>query len=272
MKFNTHTVQPPRALPFRLLPALLLGLVLACPGGAAEAATKHRATGKHHASRHSGKHTAKHGKAKSPHAAPVVRSGNTSTSTSEATAASTERLVSEFAPFLGSHADTEALVTTLRSGRPTSDRGPASLVPVTGPMGYGEVRLALKLAQGALKQQGINAPSPEQISAALHGGSIQTAQGAQALPGVLMQRQQGEGWAAIAQTYNMSPEDMMPPPHMASHRSAAAPEAGTRKAHGKNAKGRKGGKTTKVNKISKPAKTSKSGKGAKAASAKKKHK
>jgi len=268
MNFKISYASPFRAVPSRWVSALVLGLVLACAGGAAEAKTKPKTAGKHPVAKHAGKHSSKHGKAKAPHAKAVVRSGATTTSASEATAASTERLVSEFAPFVGSHAETESLVTTLRSGRPTSDHGPAGLVPVTGAMGYGEVRLALKLAQGALKQQGIGAPNPDQISAALHGGTVQTPQGEQTLPGVLMQRQQGAGWAAIAQTYNMSPEDMMPPPHMAAHRSAAS-DSGSRKAHGKHGKavkGSKAGKTAKAGRAGKP------GKGAKAAPAKKKHK
>ena len=72
-------------------------------------------------------------------------------------AASTERLIAEFGSWIGNPHDADQVVTTLRSGRPTATAGAASLEPATGPLGYGEVRLALKLAQGALAQQGVTA-------------------------------------------------------------------------------------------------------------------
>ncbi len=251
---------PLRAVLFRAMPALMLGAALVCAAGAAEAKTKPKASA-HAASKHKAKASAKHSKVKVAHAKPVVRSGATATSASEATAASTERLVSEFAPLVGSNADTESLVTTLRSGRPTSDRGPAAVVPVTGPLGYGEVRLALKLAQGALKQQGINQPNPDQLSAALHGGRVMTAQGEQTLPGVLLQREQGDGWAAIAQGYNMTPEDMMPPARTGPRKATAERQ----QAHAKTGKAAKGAKA-------KAGKSAKATKSAKAGVAKKKRK
>ena len=226
----------------RALMAACLGVALACAGGAAEAKTKHPTTSKSSAkTKAKGKQaSAKRSKVKS-----VVR-GAPAVSSSEATAASTERLVAEFAPFVGSRGDTESLVTTLRSGRATSDTGPAGHVPATGPMGYGEVRLALKLAQGALKQQGVTAPTPEQISAALHGGRLQTEQGEQTLPGVLPQRQQGAGWAAMAQDYGLSTEDMMPPPRSPAARAASG--RATSHAKGKAAKGGKSSKAAKTTK------------------------
>lgn len=258
---------PVRAVLSRTMPALMLGVALACATGAADAKTNPKVQA-HASSKHKAKAGSKQAKSKAPHAKPVIRSGATTTSASEATAASTERLVGEFAPFVGSHSDTESLITTLRSGRPTSDHGPAAVAPVTGPMGYGEVRLALKLAQGALKQQGIASPNADQISAALHGGTVQTEQGPQTLPGVLMQREQGAGWAAIAQTYNMSPEDMVPPTQAGRHQAAGG--GGTARQaqakHGKPAKHAKGAKAAKSGKAHS------GGKPAKAATAKKKHK
>jgi hypothetical protein len=67
-------------------------------------------------------------------------------------------------------------------------------------MGYGNVDTALSLAQGTLATHGIQKPSPEQIEAALNGGTITTKTGETiALKGVLQQRASGMGWGQIAQ-------------------------------------------------------------------------
>jgi hypothetical protein len=51
-------------------------------------------------------------------------------------------------------------------------------------MGYGNVNIALSLAEASLKQQGITNPTPEQLQGALMG--------------VLRQRANGKGWGQIA--------------------------------------------------------------------------
>jgi hypothetical protein len=127
-------------------------------------------------------------------------------------AASTERLISEFGGWIGNRHDADQLVTTLRSGRPTATEGAASKEPATGPLGYGEVRLALKLAQGALAQQGVAYPNPDQLQAALHGGVLRTPQGEQVMDGVLPQKARGTGWANMAERYGLTTEDLLPPP------------------------------------------------------------
>ena len=99
----------------------------------------------------------------------------------------------------------------MRSGRPTATAGAASLEPATGPLGYGEVRLALKLAQGALAQQGVTAPNASQLQAALHGGALLTPQGEQMMEGVLPQKAQGTAWATMAGRYGLTTEDLLPP-------------------------------------------------------------
>lgn len=141
-------------------------------------------------------------------------------------AASTERLIAEFGGWVGNPHDADQLVTTLRSGRPTATEGAASLPPATGPLGYGEVRLALKLAQGALAQQGVMHPDSAQLQAALHGGVLRTPQGEQTLDGVLPQKAQGAGWASMAERYGLTTEDMLPPPGKAvTVKSAKRPAA-----------------------------------------------
>jgi hypothetical protein len=129
-------------------------------------------------------------------------------------AADTERLLAEFGAWIGNPREAEELVTTLRSGRVTSTEGAASMAPATGPLGYGEARLALKLAQGALNQQGVTAPDAAQLRAALHGGALSTPQGEQTLEGVLPQKAQGTGWAAMAQQYGVSVQDILPPANL----------------------------------------------------------
>ena len=154
-----------------------------------------------------------------------------------------ERLVAEFTPWLGNREDTEALVNTLRTGEPTRPSGAAGVGPATGPMGYGEARLALKMAQSTLAQQGVTQPDTEQLRAALHGGTAQTPGGVQELPGVLPLRAQGMGWAAIAERTHVPIEDLMVPPPKQPHQARSAKHG---KKHGKAAKGKKGKASKKL--------------------------
>lgn len=149
-----------------------------------------------------------------------------------------ERLVIEFTPWLGNREDTEALVNTLRTGQPTRPTGAAGVGPATGPMGYGEARLALKLAQGALAQQGVAQPNSEQLRAALHGGAAETPGGVQELPGVLPLRAQGLGWAAIAARSNVPVEDLIEPPPRAA-RQPHSSKHGKKSAHASKGKASK---------------------------------
>lgn len=175
-----------------------------------------------------------------------------------------QRLVAEFSPWIGNPQDTEMLVHSLLGGQPAGS-GAASVAPATGALGYGEARLALKLAQNTLAQEGITQPSAAQLQAALHGGALDTANGSKQLPGVLPQRAQGQSWGAMAQSAGMSVEDLIPPKSVGQRKTHASK-------HSKNAKaGKKTGKHAKA--------TGKAGAGkktkaapAKATAAKKKHK
>lgn len=148
-----------------------------------------------------------------------------------------DRLIAEFTPWLGNRDDTEALVNTLRSGQPTRPNGAAGVGPATGPMGYGEARLALKMAQSTLAQQGVTQPNTEQLRAALHGGAAETPSGVQELPGVLPLRAQGMGWAAIAQRSNVPIEDLMVPPPRQPHQ-ARSTKHGKKQGHAGKGKGK----------------------------------
>jgi hypothetical protein len=74
-------------------------------------------------------------------------------------------------------------------------------------MGFGNVYISLALAKQQLSTLGITQPTPQQLQAALTGGTITqtTGTGVTAtttstnLPGVLTMRSQGMGWGQIAQ-------------------------------------------------------------------------
>lgn len=137
----------------------------------------------------------------------------TSTSTQTSTSGPPRQaLISGFSEFAGSEENAASLVNGLRSGSlvtlapaPTGSNtttvAGVSFMPPTRPMGWGNVRHALTLAQRELAAQGITDPTPAELQAALTGGRITTATGdAVTLPGTLALRSQGMGWGKIAKT------------------------------------------------------------------------
>ena len=127
----------------------------------------------------------------------------------------TGKISGTFNSFLGS--DSTAVVTGLRNGTPitlttttpaTTPGGAPTvtttvITPPTGKMGHGNVFTSLALAKQQLGQLGISQPNPQQLQAALTGGSVTTGTGTTAtttqLQGVLTMRSQGMGWGQIAQ-------------------------------------------------------------------------
>lgn len=133
------------------------------------------------------------------------------------------KISGDFNSFLG--ADSKTAVTGLRSGTPftltststTPSTSPGGLpvttttntviTPPTGQMGFGNVYISLALAKQQLSTLGITQPTPQQLQAALTGGTITqtTGTGATAattttdLQGVLTMRSQNMGWGQIAQ-------------------------------------------------------------------------
>ncbi len=133
------------------------------------------------------------------------------------------KISSTFSSFLG--ADSKAVVTGLRNGTPitltstttTPGSTPGSLpittpttttiTPPTGQMGFGNVFISLALAKQELSTLGITQPTPQQLQAALTGGTITqtTGTGTTAtmtttnLQGILALRSQKMGWGQIAQ-------------------------------------------------------------------------
>jgi hypothetical protein len=126
------------------------------------------------------------------------------------------KISNDFNSFLG--ADANSVVTGLRNGtpitltslaaNPTPGLPPISrttvITPPTGQMGYGNVYISLALAKQQLSTLGITQPTPQQLQAALTGGTI-TQTGANGaitttnLQGVLTMRSQNMGWGQIAQ-------------------------------------------------------------------------
>jgi hypothetical protein len=133
------------------------------------------------------------------------------------------KISSDFSSFLGP--DSKAVVTGLRSGTPitltstttTPGSTPGSppitttttttITPPTGQMGFGNVFISLALAKQQLSTLGITQPTPQQLQAALTGGTITqtTGTGTTAtttttnLQGILTLRSQKMGWGQIAQ-------------------------------------------------------------------------
>jgi hypothetical protein len=66
-------------------------------------------------------------------------------------------------------------------------------------MGWGNLDNSLALAEASLAEHGIHKPTPDQIKAALNGGTITTKSGQTVkLDGVLKLRASGMGWGEIA--------------------------------------------------------------------------
>ena len=124
------------------------------------------------------------------------------------------KIASNFATLAGSEENALALVNALRTGEtvkltyPPSGTGTtptvATLDPPTGNMGWGNVKIALALAQDRLTRLGITNPTAEQLQAALNGGSVSVTNAngtttTTTLRGVLQMRVDGMGWGEIAQ-------------------------------------------------------------------------
>ena len=131
-----------------------------------------------------------------------------------AQAQSESQLTEKYASLAGSEASARILITGLREGTDFKI-GSTSFDPPTGKMGYGNVDIALALAQKSLLEN----PSPEQLQAALIGTA--------AKPGILALRADGQGWGQIANSMGFKLGEVMRSPK-ASERVAARPERAAR--------------------------------------------
>jgi hypothetical protein len=126
----------------------------------------------------------------------------TMTGTVNPAAMQVQRQVAGLSSLSGSSATLESLTTGLTTGRPitltgTTATGTPTSVTFTapgGPMNAFEASLALQFAGQLLASQGIVNPTPEQIRAALLGGTVTGPAGPVALRGVL----EGRGTAQTA--------------------------------------------------------------------------
>jgi hypothetical protein len=126
-----------------------------------------------------------------------------------------DKISGDFSSFLGS--DAKPVVSGLRNGTPitlvtttpgSTPTGPpvtstTIITPPTGKMGFGNAYISLALAKQQLNQVGITQPTPQQLQAALTGGTVTTGSGptlaTHNLQGILTMRSQNMGWGQIAQ-------------------------------------------------------------------------
>ena len=167
----------------------------------------------------------------------------------------TNKIGKDFSLFLGS--DANAVVTGLRNGTPislistTTTPSPTPggvpvtnttttvITPPTGHMGFGNVYISLALAKQQLSTLGITQPTPQQLQAALTGGTITqtTGTGVTAtmtttnLQGILTMRSQNMGWGQIAQKLGFKLGPVMASMKSANH-SLAATAAASSKGNG----------------------------------------
>lgn len=111
-------------------------------------------------------------------------------------------VIDQFAGFAGSRANAEALVEGLRAGTEVAlQEREGTIVRFTspaGPMGYGNVSIALSLAQTELAVQGIAEPGARDVVSALIGGESQVGGKSVPLRGVLALRAEGLPWSYVA--------------------------------------------------------------------------
>ena len=113
-----------------------------------------------------------------------------------------KNLVDRYERWAGSEKNARELVSGLRNDEriDLSKNGTTvSFTPATGKMGWGNVDHALALAKASLAEHGIRNPTPDQIKAALNGGTITASSGKRVqMTGVLQMRARGMGWGEIA--------------------------------------------------------------------------
>lgn len=140
------------------------------------------------------------------------------------------KLATRYSDFAGSDANALALVDGLRNGSPVTLETtstvknangttgtvvtPTTFQPATHRMGYGNVNIALSLAQDELTKAGITDPTAAEIETALNGGSVTSTGGeTQTFQGVLALRANGEGWGKVSKTLGVKLGDVASASH-----------------------------------------------------------
>ncbi len=145
----------------------------------------------------------------------------------------TNRLADTYSGFAGSDANAQSLITGLRTSSDitltASDGTSSTFKPATGKLGFGNINIALSLAKKELADQGITQPTPDQLQAALNGGSVKTSTGTTVmLPGILELRAEGKGWGQIANSMGIRLGDVVSASHTDRSRAGDRPEKGDR--------------------------------------------
>jgi len=168
------------------------------------------------------------------------------TTTAIGTLTATEaKLSAEFAEFLGGEEQASTVVSGLRQGTAfslesetdttstgsttTPTPSTTTIDPPTGTLGYGNVRITLKLAQAQLNQMGITQPTTEELSSVLLGGDINGTQ----VDGILAMRADGMGWGQIAKEFGITVGQTMGKGTGATKQAATATSASQAKTTGK---------------------------------------
>lgn len=171
-------------------------------------------------------------------------------------------LAAQFTDFAGSPENSASLVNGLRTGNPITLTDPlvvggpppvsTTFTAPTKPMGYGNVRIALSLAQAQLASQGITNPTATELQGALLGTTVTGPGGTTTTDGVLQMRASGMGWGQIAQSmgYKLGPimsgrqtfvsprPTPTPTPHVTTTRSSVTTAAGVASHGAATAKGK----------------------------------
>ena len=163
-----------------------------------------------------------------------------------------QRIADDFASLAGGRRNALALVEALRNGTPVTltprqhgtmpgtDSGTGTtgtggtgtgttatgttITPPTGHMGWGGVYISLALAKAVLANDGIRHPTPDQLQAALTGGTVTKADGTTVtVKGVLTLRAQGMGWGQVAHAEGTKLGPVLASLHSEHHRFAALP-------------------------------------------------
>lgn len=122
-------------------------------------------------------------------------------------------VISDFTEFAGSVENATALVEALRIGGEVvmleRDETVVRFISPLGPLGYGNISVALSLAQTNLAIYGLFEPGAQQIASALAGGEVLIEGEVLNLPGVLNMRAQGMQWSHIAEELGFTLADAM---------------------------------------------------------------
>lgn len=117
------------------------------------------------------------------------------------------RLARQYAAFAGGTRNALNLISGLRNGSVVvlhGASGDVTLTPPATPMGWSRVQRILNLARAGLTSLGVEHPSPEQISAALMGGTLMIGPATVRFPGVLRMHSARIGWTRIAHAFALA--------------------------------------------------------------------